>query len=283
MVSCDNVGRVYDLNAESLYVSSDTADAHHLGTNNVNSDEDPWSKTHDPVTGWPFGLFDGEPATQTEPMRALGADVTTGDIWGEADDFVFAHLTDATSAVWETSVSTPNSHVHQWAKGCLMARDTLDQDSAYFAVCSPADKRGRNGIGGNKGRLRVQYRDSVGRGTADEHVDILEQDEGEDAIDEESLTFIRLEVTPDGTGTCATGYGSQDGETWVEIHSRCFDESLTLHGVATSSHGDDPVKFIYSRLWRWGLPVFAADLQVSVVGDGSGEVFDGFCSPSRGC
>ena len=145
-----------------------------------------------------------------ENTRILRFLVNSGDIWGSSDDFAFARILVPlnTYSRWSAGINSANSHTEDWAKGCLMARRTLAANSAYFAVCRPADDH----------RLRIQWRSSNGGSTSrTDGIDIVPQDEGEDAIDDESITFVRLTVQKIGNNWCAKGEGSQNRVNWVQI------------------------------------------------------------------
>jgi len=222
--------RQYNLNGSDEYTEGRNNLVNHLGTNAVNYHEDPWSITHN-GSGWPFSCINGCGA-QTEIESIIGVAVDSGDIWNSSDDFFFLYQNrGGSTARWETVVNTVNSHVEDFAKGCLMARTGLSDDAPYFAVCRPADNK----------KLRVQWRDDFGDGSDTEDADIMPSD----TIDPESVTHVALELT--SSNLCASGYGSQDGINWTLIDSRCFSNTLSHHGLATSSHDDGVVKFLYKN------------------------------------
>ena len=259
------VSRIYNLNDEGAWAGAVANRAHHLATDMVNFHEDVWARTHNAL-GWPFEVIDGDTPEMAEIARTLSVEVSSDDIWNKKDDFVFLYQElDQTAGEWSTSVSTPNSHVNQWAKGCLMARADLSEGAANFAVCRPADRH----------KLRIQWRPEAGEKTHAAEVDIVP----EDTVDQESLTFIRLVVgayDEAADETCANGYGSLDGSEWTLIGNKCIAGELAYQGVATSSHGEDAVKFVYTNLSRFSDPRFVDDFGTAEIGTvRSSSEFDG--------
>ena len=235
--SANFVSRIWTIDDSSTWSSARTYRAHHLATNKINYHQDTWAKTHN-SKGWPFECFTACSSTLTESVRVLGVDVNSEDIWGSSDHFRFRYeYTTVNNNLWVASVSSPNSHVDDWAKGCLMARYSYSGDSPYFAMCRPADEH----------KLRIQWRSSYGGSTSKQDVDIVPSD----TIDQESLSYIRLYVY--NNNTCGAGYGSQDGSTWTLIGYKCFSYALNRQGIGTSSHGNDNVKFLYTNLSRSGV------------------------------
>lgn len=257
------VGRVWDVNSASTWSDVALRNVNHIGTDKVSHLADPWARTHNTL-GWPFQCLHGLDCTQVrEPSQLYGISATSGDIWGNTDSFVFAHQITFENAVgWNAAVATPNSHVDEWGKGCLMARASLAPNAAYAAMCRTADRH----------KLRMQYRSTAGASTSMVEVDIV----ATDTIDQESLSFIALDVIYDGSRTRVNAYGSQNKETWRLIHTVTLAGRLPYQGLAMSSHGSGAMKMLFTDLRRneqayAGFPVVAA------VGTGaSGWAFDGF-------
>ncbi|GAB4525498.1 MAG: hypothetical protein Tsb0020_43500 [Haliangiales bacterium] len=238
------VSRVWGVNDAGAWGEAEAYGAHHIATDKVNIHRDTWARTHN-SHGYPFECFAGCSAGLTESSQVLGVEVNSEDIWGSGDDFRFRYgYTTSVGNLWTASISTPNSHVDEWAKGCLMARESTSDRSRYFAVCRPADEN----------RLRIQWRSSHGGSTSKKDVAIVP----DDTIDQESLTHVRLYVYSDNR--CAAGYGSQDGQSWALIGYQCFDVPLQRQGVAASSHGSTPVKFLFTNLAINGAPLATGDL-----------------------
>ncbi len=233
------VGRAYGLNGSFWWNIAKTYRAHHLGTDKVNFHQDSWAVTHNSV-GWPFGCFIYcNPGP--EAGRILGVEVNSEDIWGSSDHFRFEYENTSTVGnLWTASVSTANSHMEDWSKGCLMARYSTAKNSPYFAVCRPGDDH----------KVRIQWRSSFGGGSSRTDGNIVP----DDTIDEESISFLRLYVY--SNNKCAAGYGSQDGGSWVFIGARCFSYTLGKQGIASSSHGNKTVKFLYGNVAKNGAPYY---------------------------
>ncbi len=259
------VGRVWGLNSSSSWSSAANANAHHLATDKINYHQDSWAVTHNGF-GWPFHCLEGWPcASNQEPVNVLGVEVNSGDIWSSSDSFLFAHETNSavTTTSWTASVSTPNSHVEEWAKACLMVRASTASNARYFAVCRPADNQ----------KLRIQYRTSTGGGSSATEASIVPNN----TVDPESLTFLKLTVQYDGAQTCAWGYGSQNGSSWTLIGSRCFSGLLPYQGLAASSHGGGKVKLLFSNLKRGSTLYRASSFpsKSAIGGVTSWRLFDG--------
>jgi hypothetical protein len=259
------VGRVWGVNDSTSWSRAVSLDSHHIATDKVSYHMDPWAVTHNTL-GWPFQCLEGWPcASNQEAVDVLGAEVDSGDIWYASDSFLFAHESNSavTTTTWTASVSTPNSHVDEWAKGCLMVRAGTAANARYFAVCRAADNH----------KPRVQYRSSAGGASSATEVDIVPAD----TVDQESVSFIRLTVQYDGAQTCAWGYGSQNGSTWKLIASRCFSGLMANQGVAVSSHGSGKVKLLFGNLKRGSTLYRAASFpnKSAIGGVGSWRLFDG--------
>src|SRR6185295_163020 len=144
--------RIYGLNDAVEFFNGQWFGGNHLGTDMVNYHQSPTMVTHNRY-GWPFQCLPGSTCPDTaETANVLGVEVDSDDIWGSRDNFRFLYELNysTANAYWRAQVSTPNSHVEPWAKGCLMARASTANNSQYFAVCRPADEN----------RLRVQWRTS---------------------------------------------------------------------------------------------------------------------------
>jgi hypothetical protein len=260
------VGRVWGVNDSTSWSRAASLNTHHIATDKVNYHVDPWAVTHNGL-GWPFQCLEGWPCgSNQELVDVLGAEVDSGDIWYSSDSFLFAHEYNSAVATttWTTSVSTPNSHVDEWGKACLMVRAGTASNARYFAVCRASDNH----------KLRVQYRTSTGGASSATEVDIVPADK----VVQESLTFIRLTVQYDGTQTCAWGYGSQNGSTWKLISSQCFSGLLANQGLAVSSHGSGKVKLLFSNVKRGSTLYRAASFpnKTAIGGVTSWRLFDGF-------
>lgn len=118
----------------------------------VNADADPFVRLYS-GTGFPFEC---RVASACAPaMRELGAfiagKVTSGDLGGSSDSGLFRYLSSPTKdgfSEWKVAIGAPSSNVEQLAKGCIMARAEAAENSAYAAICRPADN--------NRARLQVR-------------------------------------------------------------------------------------------------------------------------------
>jgi hypothetical protein len=155
----------------------------------------------------------------------------TGDIWGERDNFYFHYRPcppTAADGAYDFLVSGPNSEVEDWAKACVMARASLVQDAAYFAVLRLGEKAG----------LRVQFRDRRGAPTVKRE---LLRPPG---FEEDTLAVVRLEISR--RALQADGFASVDGEQWLHIARWGFAEPLVYQGLAVSGHdGRGGAKFVF--------------------------------------
>ncbi len=260
------IGRVWNVNDSAAWSRVAPLDVHHIATNKVNYHVDSWAVTHNSL-GWPFQCLEGWPcASHQEPVDVIGAEVDSGDIWYGSDSFLFAHESNSTVATttWTASVSTPNSHVDEWGKACLMVRAGTAANARYFAVCRAADNH----------KLRIQYRTTAGGASSATEVDIVPAD----TVDQESVTFLKLTVQYDGTQTCAWGYGSQSGSTWKLIGSRCYSGLLANQGLALSSHGSGKMKLLFSNVKRGSTLYRAASFpnRTPIGAVASWRIFDGF-------
>jgi hypothetical protein len=260
------VGRVWDVNDSATWSRVAPLDVNHIATNKLNYHVDPWAVTHNGL-GWPFQCLDGWACgNNQEPVDVIGAELDSGDIWYGSDSFLFAHEsnTAVTTTSWTASVSTPNSHVDEWGKACLMVRAGTAANARYFAICRAADNH----------KLRIQYRTSTGGASSAAEVDIVPAD----TVDQESLTFLKLTVQYDGTQTCAWGYGSQNGSTWKLVGSKCLSGLLANQGLAASSHGSGRMKLLFTGVKR-GATLYRASSfpnKTAIGGVSAWRVFDGF-------
>ena len=236
------VGRVYygglrgGLDERSTWDVAKTSMANLLATDQVNSESAPWARTHT-TTGWPFTCFAGCDPKNVEAGRTIGIKVDSGDMTGAYDDFYFARERQSNGVTaWSTLITTASSNVDEWAKGCLMARASDDAESAYFAVCRTADKHA----------IRLQYRPSNGASTIEEDT----ASGPSDTLTEESTFFARLTVDVEETLSRATAEVSRDGVTWVVIDTKQIAAALVLQGLAASSHGSGPAKFLFGNVAR---------------------------------
>ena len=111
-----------------------------------------------------------------------------------------------------------------------MVRQSLDPDSAYFAVCRP-----------DSHVLRIQYRAAKGGNTV-----IYES--SRPAIDPVSnAPFVRLAATPGQVATCFSGLMG-DGENFPDGYSSCLDGGFPFVGLAVSSHGDPPAQMLFGAI-----------------------------------
>jgi hypothetical protein len=260
------VGRVWGVNDSGTWSTVSKLDVNHIATDKVNYHEDPWAVTHNTL-GWPFQCLEGWNCTSNkELVDVIGTEVDSGDIWSSSDSFLFAHETNSavTTTTWTTSVSTPNSHVDEWGKACLMVRAGTAANARYFAICRAADNH----------KLRIQYRSATGGASSSAEVDIVPAD----TVDQENITFIKLTVQYDGTQTCASGYGSQNGSTWKLVGTQCLSGLLGNQGLAVSSHGSGKVKLLFSNLKRGTTLYRAASFptKTAIGGATATRVFDGF-------
>lgn len=234
-------------------------EAHHLATDKANYQYDPWTIMHGPK-GWPFVCFGScDAPTDEQGMRLLGFDVRSGDIDGTSDSFFFAHDTQM-GQTWSAAISVASSHVEPYAKGCIMARATLDADSPYVAVCRPADAH----------PIRAQARLAKGAGTQ------IKEGVAPSTLTSESLFFARLSFS----GMTAKAEASADGATWQTIASYTFVAPLALQGIAVSGHSSpDAVRFLFGNLARDGVAIDASKLPKRTCIGSSCPVQDVFDGP----
>jgi hypothetical protein len=225
------VSRIYTADDETKFNAMKRDQVHHIATNKINSLEDTWSRT-DNAKGWPFeGIAITVAQSQTEPGLVYGVEAASEDLEGKEDSFYYYYGNGGTSdRAWIAFISSPDSHVEDYAKGSLMARASTSSDSAYFAVIRPGQDHG----------LRIQYRKKSG----DKTENVEEPVAVEHSVSNETLGFVKLTVS--SGGKLAQGWGSVDGVTWVFLGSYQFSEALSYQGYGTSSHDKDKkVKFLF--------------------------------------
>ncbi len=241
------VVRAWGIEDAAQWAEAEAAGVHHLATDFVNAHQDPWAVT---ASGdWPFACIDCT-TDATEPGDRISVEVDSGDIWNGADEMWFAHDAAAADGSWEALVSSANSHVEPFAKGCLMARAGLESGAPYVAVCRPADEE----------PVRVQVREQAGGSTVAFEDDIVDADDREPP----GVAWLRLEVSDDGR--CATGYGAARRGDWVEIASACVSVPLTHQGLAASSHDAGNVRFVFADPTRDGTDVSLGGLTQAQLG-----------------
>lgn len=256
------VSRVFSADSQDDWNKAVSGKIHLIATDRVNSNEDSWART-DNGEGWPFqGIEISISPDLTEPGTVYGVQCKSNDLWSDEDSFFF-YYTDAGSAdrTYITFISSPASHVEDWAKGSLMARESLDADAAYLAVVRPA-----------KEPLRIQYREEAGDDTKSVEVSIATSD----TIDNDNLGYVKLQIS--NSGKQVQGWGSVDGVTWKFIGSFSFSNAMRYQGYGTSSHdNDDLVKFLFFPLPSDPMPFS----QTRSIGDdvSSGQAFSGIYPP----
>jgi len=227
------VTRVWSANDATAWDDLVLADVNLLATDKVNVSADPWARTHS-TQGYPFACLGSCALPLEEAAPLVSVSVRSADLWGKKDGFYFVSKSYGTEArshrAW---VSVESSHVEEWAKGCFMARETLDADSPYFAVCRAADRH----------LLRIQHRRTKGGDTKAIEAPVA----APDTVDGVDVPFVRLAVAAGGKS--ATGYGSVDGVSWVPIGSEDFDGPLTHQGLAASGHSSpSAVRFVFGGI-----------------------------------
>jgi hypothetical protein len=206
------------------------AKAQHMGTNCINYQTSPWAVTHN-AHGWPFLCVGTQGcAAKVEPNDIVGLRVSSGDLESHADDFGFAFETLAEGPQnWQMDafVSSAGSRTNSWAKGCLMSRQALEPDSAYFAVCRP-----------DSHDLRIQYRTAKGGNT-----EIYEST----ISPVSNAPFVRLVALPGAGTTCFAGLMG-DGENFTDGYSSCLNGNFPFRGLAVSSHGDPIAQMLFGQI-----------------------------------
>ncbi|MER2492733.1 Ca2+-dependent phosphoinositide-specific phospholipase C [Catenovulum sediminis] len=244
------VSRRYVVNNSSGFINAKNAWVHHIATDKVNYVQDTWAKTHNSY-GYPFTCINQNCSSNQESDSIIGIKVNSEDIWGSQDHFSFQYQNKGTAnGRWQTAINVPSSHVDKFAKGCVMARAALSDDSPYFAVCRLADNN----------KLAVQYRDYYGNNSGSKNVTISDAS----GIAQEDLTYVKMDVYDNGQ--CVLGQGSRDGISWTTIMSRCFSYSLKYQGLAASSHGNNKVKFLFSNLRYWNNTLSSGQFTLENIG-----------------
>jgi hypothetical protein len=225
------VSRSYYIDSREAWRAARAARCHHIATDKVNSAENPWSRTSG-SSGWPFESLQGETPEACEPGHICGVWSDTGDIWRERDSFYFhyrACTANEADGTYQFLVSSPNSEVEDWAKACIMARASLAQDAAYFAVLRL----------GEKAALRAQFRDRRGAPTVKRE---LATPAGFEA---DTLALLRLEISRGGR--LVDGLASVDGQEWLHVARWGFAEPLVYQGLAASGHdGRGGARFLFA-------------------------------------
>lgn len=233
------IGRRYVLNSQNDFNAAISGKAHHIATDRINYRKDTWSRTHNNL-GYPFKCVTQTCNSEREDDNIIGVEVSSDDIWGKNDHFSFQYqFKGSNNGRWISAVNVASSHVERYAKSCLMARQSLSNDSPYFAVCRPSDN----------GSIAVQYRDDFGSGSGSHNTPIT----GGQGISQADLTYIKIDTY--NNGRCMSGQGSRDGKNWTTITTRCFTNALGYQGLAASSHGDESVKHLFSN------PSYAGKIQ----------------------
>jgi hypothetical protein len=76
--------------------------------------------------------------------------------------------------------------------------------------------------------------------------------------------------------TDATAFGSPDGVTWTRLRTVSIGARLARQGIAASSHGAGPMRFVFGALRRDARRVAVHDLHGESVGDcAAGSLNDG--------
>jgi len=231
------VSRRYLVNNESDFNTSITGKVHHIATDKANYLRDPWARTHN-ENGWPFKCINRNCDDRASDESVITIKVNSEDIWGRRDHFHFLYQDRGTqSSRWTASVGEASSHVENFAKGCVMARALLSDNSPYFAVCRPADNH----------KLRIQFRKNAGANSSAQDNNI----NNAEGLDQPNLTYVKMDVY--NNGRCAAGFGSQDGVSWTRLGSaQCFSQTLRFQGVGASAHGNTTVKHTFSQVRNWG-------------------------------
>jgi len=230
------VSRRFLINSESEFNTSVSGKVHHIATDKINYLQDPWARTHN-ENGWPFKCINRNCNDQASDENVITIKVNSEDIWGRRDHFHFLYQDHNTqNSRWTSSLGEASSHVDEFAKACVMARASLSDNSAYFAVCRPADNQ----------RLRTQFRKRSGNNSSTQSNDINDAE----GLDQPNLTYVKMDIY--NNGRCAAGFGSQDGVRWTRLGSpQCFDQALRFQGIGASSHGNTTEKHTFSQLRNW--------------------------------
>lgn len=219
------VSRAYGANNKDKFNRAKAAKCHLIGTDDVNTDRDHWSRTHN-VHGWPFQGIEVNPAASlVEPGLILQAFVRSSDIYGREDNcfFKYNEATSTADVTYTWAVLAASSHVaNDNGKVGLMARAGTGKGAANFAVLRVADKY----------QPRVQVRLKAGENTSEYKLDTAATPRP--GISGESWMWLRLRLTKGGK--TAEGFTSYDGVYWKLLHKADFGEALKLQGLVCSSH-----------------------------------------------
>jgi hypothetical protein len=250
------IGRSFDSDSADDWTQQRKVRVQLIATDMMNYLESPFTVTHS-KTGFPFqcGLTPGEECGEAleftgHPM--FWFKVVTDDMNNNGDDdsIAFAERLDASDTTYSLQVLSPQSHVEDWAKACVMARSDRGAKAAYFAVCRVADNH----------RIQVQWRSADGADAKaagyDDNIDMDGRlaaivhtvstggyhDNGISA--DSGPTFIRFESSNNSQDFTASA--SRDGVNWHQIFGpRHFSKPLSHKGISATAHGDDTV------LWRF--------------------------------
>ncbi|HMZ22705.1 MAG TPA: Ca2+-dependent phosphoinositide-specific phospholipase C, partial [Blastocatellia bacterium] len=166
---------------------------------------------------------------KAEPgSQLILGDKSGGDIDGQSDRFNFAMFpavppNGQTEQYVATIASASNTSIHSLAKGLLMARETTNANSRFFAVGRAGDNHG----------LIVMYRQQDGANAVYQEPSLGYK---------ENYNIARLSLTPEimngKSGMRCRGYGSQSGYTWFQIGPSVWIEgNLGVKGMAVSANG----------------------------------------------
>jgi len=231
----------------TVYATSIANKCNFVASNCINFHVDPIYGTHDVVTGYPFRAYNGYSTTGlVETGNVLSIAVTSEDVWGNSDSMVF--LSTTSTGAWTTQVSNQNSHTYaNWGKAGVMYRQSTAADSIYFAVVRGEDAN----------ILRTQQRMSTGGSSSESDAPTIQGT----GSDQQSRDFMKASCVFASGNTVCSGYGSQDGVTWVQIGTtQTFTGvNLAVSGPFASSHGNGynadgtQTKYIFTNLKQGGV------------------------------
>jgi mannan endo-1,4-beta-mannosidase len=194
----------------------------------------------------------GEFATTTRSITVSGGGSGTvytvkgsgTDVYGETNDCVFVHKTLSGDGSIEARVASVEE-THGWAKGGVMIRDSLEEDSPMAAT-------GQTPLNGQQYLWSSDY----GRPT-----------EGNNPVrePEQPPAYARIERS----GSTVTGYTSIDGEEWTETGSEeiALGEDVYV-GLFVMSHVQGTINTsVFDSVSDLG-----DDYEVAEIGDASGSV-----------